>query len=146
MTTDLTRLIMNSNYGSFKNNNIYTGSFTISGTVTAGTTIKTFNVSLGTTPDLADISFNGPSDTHWEGTFGEVDPRPDSGWFKQGAIWVRGDDSPSGYDDYTTNWRIYSSISGTTLTISAVWVQQFVASLALTSTTGYYRLVDYSVF
>lgn len=137
---DLTTMILETQYSAFKNNTVYTGSQSISGTVTAGTTIKTYTVPLSTVPDMVDIVFNGAADS------GGTDPRPASGWFKQGAVYVPGTDIPSGYNNYPTQWRLYGSITGSTLTISAVWVQQFVASLALATTNFSYRVIDYSVF
>lgn len=136
---DLTKLILHSAYPAFKNNNIFTGTLQINGTVVAGTNTKTFTVDLGLIPDMTDVMFNGPTDT-WYGS----DPRPASGWFKQGQVWVRGDSGA--YPNYGTNWRINSSINGSILTITAVYVQQFIDTLSLTSTNFSYRLIDYSAF
>lgn len=136
MTVDLTKLIMHSGYNAFKNSTIYTGTLTISGSTAAGTNIRTFIVGLNAVPDLTDISFNGP-----------VSPydtlRPANGWFKQGSIGVptnnAGGGNPSG-------WTLYSSISGSNLIVTALYVQQFTTVEALTATDFSYRLIDYSVF
>lgn len=146
MTVDLSKLVMHSNYPAFKNNTEYTGFFTISGTTAGGVNQVTTTVPITTAPDLCDVLFNGASDTHWEGTYGDIDPRPDGGWFKRGSIWVRGDNGGAGYVDYPTPWVITSKIQGTNLIITATYVQQFAAALTLTSTLGLYKLVDYSVF
>lgn len=143
---DLTKLQYHTGYNTFKNNAVYTGTYTISGTSTAGTNLKQFNITLARQPDIMDVIFNGASDTHWEGTYGDQDPRPDSGWYKKGAIWVRGDDAGAGYTDYPTPWIVYTSLSGLTLTVSLVFSQQFIATLSLTPTVLSYKIVDYSVF
>lgn len=134
---NLNTLIWGSEYDSFKNNNIYTGSFNISGTATAGVNTQTYDVALSVIPDITDIVFNGPADSG--------DPRPNGGWFHSGVIRVRGDDAPI-YNNYSTLWKPYSSINGNIVTLSVYWVQQFTASLSLTSTTVSYRIIDYSVF
>jgi hypothetical protein len=138
-TPDLKKLLIHSAYPAFKNNEIYTGTLTISGTTVEGTNVKTFNVALNSTPDLVDIIFNGPA------AFGGVsDLRPADGWFKQGAIYVRGDGA--GYANYPTPWVINSHLVGSQLTITAYFVQQFTTALTLTDTNFSYRLVDYSAF
>lgn len=146
MTVDLTKLVFHSGYPAFKNNAKYSGSFNIGGVSAGGTNQQTTNVTLAKTPDLVDILFNGPSDTHWEGTYGDLDPRPSTGWFKQGKIWVRGDNAGAGYTDYPTPWVITTSLSGLVLTITVTYVQTFSTALVITSTPVYYRIVDYSVF
>lgn len=130
----------------YKNNAVYTGSFTISGTSVAGTTTKSFGITLARRPDIMDVMFQGASDTHWEGTYGDNDPRPDAGWFKKGAVWVRGDDAGAGYTDYPCPFVLYTALSGLTLTVTAIFSQQFIATLSLTPTVVNYKIVDYSVF
>lgn len=138
---DLTKTILNTSTNAFKNSNIYTGSFTISGTTSPGLNSKTFQITLNAAPDLTDVQFNGPT------AFGAgVDARPAGGWFKSGAIWVRGDDGGAGYTNEPTSWRVYTAVNGTIMTVTLVYSQQFIANLVLTSTTFYYRVVDYSVF
>ena len=146
MTVDLTKLVFHSGYPAFKNNNRFSGSFNITGSSASGTNQRTATFSLGLVPDMTDIIFNGASDTHWESGYGDNDPRPDDGWFKQGYVWVRGDNGGAGYNDYPTPWVISSKISGTDIIILATYVQTFVDALTLTSTPVSYRLVDYSVF
>lgn|SRR3990167_2564159 len=137
--SDLTKLQYFSPKDAFKNNDIFTGSFNISGTASEGLNIVTQTVDLGRDPDMLDIIFNGTDDPL------DVDLRPSDGWFKEGFVYVLGDDLPT-YDDYPTNWKIFGSITGTVLTIEAIFVQQFIATLTLTSTPVYYRVIDYSVF
>lgn len=136
---DLTKLIEDSAAPSFQNNKVYTGTFTFTGTVVAGTNTKTFSVPLSQTPDLVDIVFNGPTDTVFSS-----DPRPSTAWFKQGSIWVIGNGST--VTNFPTPWVTYGVINGTTLTITCTYVQQFVDTITLTSTNASYRVIDYSVF
>lgn len=139
MSPDLTELILDTNYDAFKNNNIYTGTFTISGTTSAGVNAQTDTITLDAIPDITDIVFNGPA-------YGSSDPRPDNGWFHSGAIEVLGNNVPAGYVNYPTLWLPYSSIDGTTVTITCYYAQQFIDALTLTSTEVSYRIIDYSVF
>ena len=141
MTVDLTKLSIDTTYNAFKNNAGYSGTFNITGSTAAGANIQTFTATLSSIPDMTDVVFNGPT------AFGTgSDPRPAGGWFKQGQVWVRGDNAGAGYTNYPTNWEMFSYINGTTLTILAVYAQSFTPSLTLTSTSFSYRLVDYSVF
>ena len=132
---DTTKASLYSPYRAFKNNAVYTGTFSITGTTVVGLNTRTFTRVLSTTPDMVDISFNGPT--------GGSDPRPAGGWFKQGFIWVATNNAGGGNP---SSWRIYASINGTTLTVTAIYVQAFVTAEALTSTSFSYRVVDYSVF
>lgn len=138
MSVDLSKLIFASNVDAFKNNNIYTGSFNLSGTVTAGTSVRSQNIFLNENPDLVSIVFNGPTDT-----VSGLDPRPSDGWFRQGAVWVIGNGGT--VSNYPTMWQLYGSISGLILTITAVYVQTFVDTVTLDVTPVFYRVVDYSV-
>lgn len=144
MTVDLTKLVFYSGAPAFKQNNVVqTGTFTISGSTVAGTNTQTFTASLLSVPDMVDIVFNGPTDT-----VGGQDPRPVNGWFKQGAVWVPTNNAGGGNP---AKWEIYSSLSstglsGATLTVTAVYVQQFTTIETMTSTNFFYRVIDYSVF
>lgn len=154
MSVDLTKLLLHTSYPAFKNNTVYTGSFNISGTVGAGANVVSATVALSVAPDLVDIIFNGQG----EDAFGSTtDPRPSSAWFKDtggssgspdthNLVWVRGDNAPAFFIDYPTPWSISSRILGTSLIITATYIQTFPDVLTLTSTPVYYRLVDYSVF
>lgn len=136
MAVDLTKLVSHSDYPAFKNNSIYTGTCTISGTTSGGTNIKTFSVTLSQAPDLIDILFNGPSDAS--------DARPSAGWFRKGYVYVPTNNAGGGNP---SAWLITSSMaSSTTLTITATYVQQFSTPETLTSTNFSYRIVDYSIF
>lgn len=137
---DLTKLAFHSGYNAFKNNNVYTGSFTISGTTAAGTNTVTATVPLDAAPDLTDVIFNGTAGG------GTLTRRPSAGWFKNGLVEVRGDNAGAGYTNYPTPWIITSKIDGSNLVITATYVQTFNDALTLTSTTVSYKLVDYSVF
>lgn len=132
---DLTKFILHSDYPAFKNNSIYTGTLTISGSTSGGTNTKTFNVTLPEVPDLTDILFNGPTDAS--------DPRPAGGWFRRGYVYVPTNDAGGGNP---SPWLITSSIAGAVVTITATLVQTFSTAETLTSTNFSYRIIDYSVF
>lgn len=138
---DLTKLQYHTGYNTFKNNAVYTGSTSISGSTSGGTNVRTFNVTLARRPDIMDVIFNGATDT----VFGS-DPRPAGGWFKKGAVWVRGDNGGAGYVNYPTPWLVYTSLNGLVLTITMLYSQTFTPALTLTPTTLSYKIVDYSVF
>lgn len=138
MAVDLTKIAFHSGYPAFKNNRVYTGTLTISGSSSPGTNTRTFNVALDEEPDLLDVLFNGPTNL----ITGE-DPRPSNGWFRDGRVWVPTNNAGGGSP---SPWVISYSISGTTLTILATYVQQFTPGETLTSTNFSYRIVDYSVF
>lgn len=138
---DLAKTHYHTEYNAFKNDNIYTGSFSITGSTTAGLNVRSTQVTLREVPDLLNVAYNGDTDTVFAS-----DPRPDGGWFHRGSVWVLGTDVPAGYTNYPTPWSVYSSINGNVLTITLFFVQQFTATLALTPTPLDYRIVDYSVF
>lgn len=138
---ELEKTSYHTGYNAYKNNYVYTGSYSISGSTSSGANVKSFTVQLRAAPDLLEVTYNGPTDT----VFGS-DPRPADAWFKQGPVWVRGDNAGAGYTNYPTPWTVYSSISGDVLTITMIYIQQFSSSLTLTSTPMYYRIVDYSIF
>ena len=138
---DLTKLQYHTGYNTFKNNAVYTGNYSITGSTAGGTNTRSFDVTLARRPDIMDVIFNGATDTVFSS-----DPRPADGWFKKGAVWVRGDNAGAGYTNYPTPWVVYTSLSGLTLTVTLVYSQQFTPSLTLTSTPIYYKIVDYSVF
>jgi len=138
---DLTKLQYHTGYNTFKNNAVYTGSYSLSGTTTAGTNTRQFNITLARQPDIMDVIFNGATDTVFAS-----DPRPAEGWYKKGAIWALGTDVPAGYTNYPTPWVVYTSLTGLTLTVTLLFSQQFIATLSLTPTPLSYKIVDYSVF
>lgn len=141
MEPDLTKLVSITTKNAFKNNNVYNGSVTVTGTTSAGLNELSFTVPLNAVPDLVSALFNGPTDTIFSS-----DPRPGNAWFKKGFCWVLGNDIPNGYIDYPVPFRVTMTISGANAIIKLSTVQQFTASLVLTSTTLYYRIIDYSVF
>lgn len=139
MAVDLTKLALHSSYSAFKNNDLATGSFSISGTTSGGLNTRTETVNLGLTPDLADVIFSGRSSP--------LNDRPSSAWFKNvGPVYVAGDNAGEGYNDFDTTWLITYRIDGSNLVITAYYPQQFTASLTLQAETINYRVVDYSVF
>lgn len=138
---DLSKLILLSEKGAFKNNTVYDGTLAITGTAVAGVNTRSYTVPLSRVPDLLSGIFNGPTDT----AFGS-DPRPGSAWFKKGYIWVLGTDSGAGYTNYPTAWSVELTISGQNAIIKLTYIQQFIATLSLNSTNFDYRILDYSVF
>ena len=131
---DLTKIVFHSQYPAFKNNRIYTGTLTISGSTNAGSNTRTFTVTLDKAPDLIDVVFNGPTDTVYNS-----DPRPSTAWFKVGAVWT-----PTSGFGTPAPWTINYRINGLTVVITANYVQQFTGSETITSTDFNYRIVDYS--
>jgi len=138
---DLTKLQYHTGYNTFKNNAVYTGTYSITGSTSGGTNIRQLDITLARRPDIMDVIFNGATDT----VFG-TDPRPATGWFKKGAVWVRGDNAGAGYTNYPTPWEVYTSLNGLTLTVTLLYSQQFTPALTLTPETLRYKIVDYSVF
>ena len=133
MAVDLTKLALHTGYPAFKNNREYTGTLTISGSTDDGANTRTFDIELDQEPDLLDITFNGNSDSG--------DSRPDDAEFKSGVIWV-----PSSGSGNPQPWYLSYSVNGTTLTITASYLAQFIGAETLTSTPFTYRVADYSVF
>lgn len=141
-SVDLTKVNADFNYNAFKNNHIYTGQFNIVGSWTPGYQTQTHDVLLTETPDLVQATFNGPTDT----VFGS-DPRPGEAWFKNGAVWVRGDNAGAGYTNYPIPYEMSAIMTGPrTCTINASSVSEIADTLTLTPTTVYFRVLDYSVF
>lgn len=138
---DLTKVLLDSGYPAFKNNTIYTGSFTISGTCPPGYSQSTYAVALSEQPDMWASLFNGPTDD----LFGN-DPRPASGWFRNGYIWVHGSNPGDGYPDYTIPYNIGAQVFGSSIVIVASTVNQTATTFTLVSTNFSYRIIDYSVF
>jgi len=126
MSTDLTMLSFDSRYPAFKNNRLYTGVEVISGTTASGTNLRQFTVTLASAPDLVDIMFSSSLT---------------SGWQKLKTISV-----PTSGVGNPSSWVLSSQINGSTIVIDARYVQTFSGSESLTSTSFYYRIVDYSVF
>ncbi len=133
--TDLTKLIFASNYPAFKNKTVYEGTCTISGSTSGGLNTKTFTVTLAEEPDILDVRFNGNAAVS--------DPRPDDAWFKSGSISVATNNAGGGNP---SSWLLSYSVSGTTVTITASYVQTFTTAETLTSTDFTYKIIDYSVF
>lgn len=134
---DLTKLILHTGYNAFKNNDLTTGTFTLTGSTAAGLNSRTFTFDIGPSPDMVDVVFNGPTDTVFSS-----DPRPSTGWFKQGFIYTITNNAGGGNP---ARWTVNSEINGSTLTITCQYPQGFVTAETLTSTDCSFRLVDYSV-
>lgn len=137
---DRSKLLFDSSSPGFKNNNIYTGTGTISGGVGPGTTTITVTVPLTKTPDMVQALFNGPTDT-----VSGQDPRPSAAWFRNGYVWVLGNNSGAGYTNYPIPFKMNMFLNGSTATIQAITVSSISATLTLTSTPFSYRIIDYSV-
>lgn len=126
--------ILNSEYDTFKNNNVFGGSFIISGSVGSGTSTRTYTVPLGKTPDMFDVYFLGRS--------ASGNPRPSTAWFAQGRIEVPG--TSFGFtQDFP--FSLSARISGTDVIISATTINMSVDPFTLTPVTVQVRVVDYSI-
>ena len=128
--TDISNFILNTDTDSFKINNEYTGTVTLSGTVVAGVNIKTFNVSLTESPDLIDIYITGPLIGYAANS-----------WSKRGGLLVPDN---AGYGGSVF---LFGSVNmnGATVTLKFNNVQQFVGTTTLTATDVNYTIIDYSV-
>lgn len=132
---DLTKLVMHSAYPAFKNNNVFTDTFNISGTITGGVNLRSVTLNLPFTPDIADIvigeggeyskeigdSFYGAS---------RIISIPGTGTITPGTI--------------NTPWAIGSRISGNSLIVTAYNIHQVDETVTLTSTPISVRVIDYS--
>lgn len=139
---DVQKLIMLSELQGYKNNNIYTGSFNISGSYNGTSKVVNKTITLPSNVSNVDIVFKGRANGGFSVSTG--DPRPNSSWFKRGAVWVRG--SGSGYTDTPLPFEISAKINGDKLTITAASYRQFFGSLSLKTESVSYRVVDYSSF
>lgn len=140
---DLTKLIAHSSYPAFKNMSEYTGSFDISGTIVPGVNVRSYFFDLPYVPAIEDIVFSGRGEQGFSSPDFGTNPRPSGTWFKEGAVFVRGDNAGDGYINEGTMWVINASINGKQLTITAICVIQFYATLTLTTETVQIKLVDY---
>lgn len=130
MGIDLTKIIQHSSFPAFANNNIYTGTLSISGSWARGLNTRTWNIALTKNPDLMDMYFIGPG----------ADGRPSTAMFRsgQGRISV-----PTAGG--TSIWDLsYTMTSPTNLQIRAYTTNQGTSAHAITSTSFTYRFVDYS--
>lgn len=131
---DYSDFVMHSDCAAFKNNNVYTGSFTISGTISGGSNTITKDVALDKTPDMLDVRVTGRAVSPMLRQTGE--------YFKpgQGLIAVPANSLGETY------WYIsYSMINGTTLRITASYGNQTTSSDTISSAqTVNYKIIDYS--
>lgn len=137
MAIDLTKLILHTGYDAFKNNNVYTNSFVIGGSYN-GVTEKTFNFTLSSAPDIADVQFSAASMQ-----YGPERPSPPANSFiDAGGVLVPAS-APISADML---FLVATELTGTTLTFRCFGVTTTSGSGTLTDTTVSWRLVDYSVF
>lgn len=133
MSVDLTKLVLYTGKPAFKNNDIATGSFVIGGSYSGGVNIRTFNVSLSVTPDVADISFSASS------LATDAGAAPSNGWIESGYVNV-----PASGSTGTMPFVISPQLTGSTLTFNCYGVTTVDETGSLTNTTVSWRLVDYS--
>ena len=125
-----TQFIMATDYKAFKNNGIYTGSFTISGSMPSGVVQRTYTLPLPKAPDMVDIQFSGVSMSG--------DPRPTDAWFSVGSVSVSG-------GGFTFPFYLQGRISGSNIVIMANSMNQSIDSYTLSARTVNVRVVDYSI-
>lgn len=118
----------------FKNNKLYTGSFTISGSIPPGAVTKTFTLALSSAPDLLQAVFNTTATSIFY-----TSPYPSTSWWKQGIV----TDDAGGLG---ARWQISWQLNGTTITFTATTVNTTSTTYTSSSPVVNYRLVDYSVF
>lgn len=135
--TDFANTILHMDITTYKNDNRYTGSFNITGVTAQGVNQVVFTSTLDKIPDICDIEFYGPSNA--------LDTRPTNTWFREGYIWVFGNNIPAGYTNQPLAWSANAKIVGNVVTITMTYVQTFPDALTLTSTPMQFRLIDYSV-
>lgn len=130
--TDRTKLTFDSRTSTFRNNNLYTGSFVISGTTSPGINQRTTSVSIPSNAVLVDALFRGPAPDN------PSNRDSDDQWFRDGLVLV----PATGAD---TVWRIDYRRTSTGITITASYAKTFEGTSTLTATTVFYRFVDYVV-
>jgi hypothetical protein len=132
---DLTKLLLHSSYPAFKNNNVFTDSFNISGTITGGVNTRSVTLDLGFTPDIADIVI---------GEGGEYSKEIGDSFYGASrliSIPGTGTVTPGTID---TPWAIGTRISGSSLVVTAYNIHQVDETVTLTSTPITIRVIDYS--
>lgn len=145
MVVDITKLQSTTLQSTFKNNGVYSGSFTINGSYNTGTKQVVATIQLPNNVRDVDIIFQGRADGGF--LFPTGDNRPNSAWFKRGRVWARGDSTDgSGYSNYPLDFYIGATISGDTLILTATSFRQFTGNLAITNEVVSYKVIDYSVF
>jgi len=144
---DLSKLILLTSVNTFKaDNDVQTGSFVLGGSApemaSTGMITRTFTVTLAVTADYYDIMFNGPYTTAFTYPNWAVDTNR---WAAPGRGVYRIFLNATGYSNENIGFEIFTSLSGRTLTITAVSQNQFLASSAtLTNATISYRIIPYS--
>jgi len=131
MAVDLTKLILHTGYPSFHNDDVYTSSFAISGTMTPGINTRTHDVTVGDGFTIADAMFQGRS----AGT----DPRPTNAWFRHGAIWTF-----VAFDGLDYQWFVtYQITSSTNLRVTVYSNNPYTSNITADSATLSIRVYNY---
>lgn len=142
---DLSKLIFLSSIPSFMaENNVIAGSVTISGTTSGGFNIREWSIPIGVDADYYDVQFNGR--TQGDPIFGgyAIEELRNTGWFRSG-YGVTTPSSGGGLgSNYPLTWTITGRIQGRNLIIRAEYGQQFTATMSVTPSPVYYRIVPYS--
>lgn len=126
---------LNTDYGTLGNNDSYTGTFNVSGNIAAGTSTFTTTANLPTSPDLVAILFNAPNDN--------------SGGSLAGR-WYRTKNFVTNFGVFETtssSWlvmKIDGYINGSSVILRATISNPYGITVALSTTTVSYKLVDYS--
>ena len=124
--------VMATDYKAFKNNNIYTGSFTISGTIGTGVNTRTYTLPVGKDMDMADVQFRG---------VGTSVGRPTDAWFNSGPI----DVNVTGPGMSSMPFFLNSRVQGTNIIITATTMNQTMDTYTASARTVNVRVVDYSI-
>lgn len=134
MATDLSKLILDTDYKAFMNNNYYSGSFVLGGTVNPfGQTVLKYPITLTTVPDITQFLFNKNGTAEWG---------YDS-YFSVSTV-ING----GGYTNYPVTFNIFPVITGNIVTFFCTSFNGFITSgsTTITNITVNYMLIDYSVF
>lgn len=121
---DLSKAVIYTLAPSFLNSATYTGSLVISGNVVGGINSRSVNISLPEDTDITDIKYSTNGSTWFDADTKVVVPYTST---------MLGD----------TYWSITSKFTGTTLTITIYYAQQFTGSQAINSTTLQIKIIDY---
>ena len=142
---DLSKLIFLSSIPSFMaENNVISGSVNITGTTDGGMNIREWTIPIGVDADYYDVQFNGRTGNDpIFGAYAREEIR-NTGWFRSGYA-VTSPSSGGGLgSNYPLPWTVTGRIKGRNLIIRAEYGQQFVATMTVSSTPIYYRIVPYS--
>ena len=127
---DYSKFTAHSDCPGFHNKRIYTGTFTISGSISGGINTRTFVIQLDEEPSFLDVLFTGGIDDPYG------DPVPANSWRRLSGVHVNSSSGAQYFD-------ITYYVSGSTLVFVATNLWQSAGTPTLTSTTINYRIVDY---